>query len=471
MIAFRLPTWRRLVPRVPRLRLRTKVAVFSGLVALAATLSLAVVTYASARSSLLDQRTESAKQQAIDNAKDVSIRLRSDPGSFGDFVTSQMRLDTDGFNLILVGSQPAVYATGLSFPPEALPGALRSAVEAGRAGVQRFTYQGRGFILVGVPMADIDTDYYEAFPLDDTERSLRSVLLALTIGSTATVLLASGTGVWTSRRLLRPLRRITAVAGHIAAGDLATRVAPERDPDLESLVASFNGMADAVQARIEREARFASDVSHELRSPITALTAATDVISGRRDELPDRTRQAVDVVVNQVRRFDSMVLDLLELARLDAGAATLDLERVDLPELVRRIAGRYGYPDLPVDVSADAPSAVPVDRIRFERILANLLENASNHAGGAVRVSIERDGADAMVVVEDAGPGVPTDERERIFERFNRGSTSRRRIGTGLGLALVAEHTAAHGGSVHVEPGPTGGSRFVVRLPVTGGEP
>ncbi|CAN5506320.1 HAMP domain-containing sensor histidine kinase [soil metagenome] len=442
-------------------------AVFSGLVALAATLSLAIVTYASARSSLLDQRTESAKQQAIDNAKDVSIRLRSDPDSFGDFVTSRMRLDSGGFNLILVGSQ--VYATGLSFPPEALPMALRASVEAGAAGIQRFTYQGRGFILVGVPMADIDTDYYEAFPLAETERSLRSVLLALAVGTTVTVLLASGTGMWTSRRLLRPLRRITDAAGHIADGDLATRVAPERDPDLEPLVASFNGMADAVQARIDREARFASDVSHELRSPITALTAATDVINGRLHELPERTRQAVDVVVNQVRRFDSMVLDLLELSRIDAGAATLDMEVVDLAELVRRIAGRYGHTELPVDVTADAPAAVPVDRVRFERIIANLLENASNHAGGPVRVTIERAGDDAVVAVEDAGPGVPPDERERIFERFNRGSSSRRRIGTGLGLALVAEHTAAHGGTVHVETAPTGGSRFVVRLPADEG--
>ena len=142
------------------------------------------------------------------------------------------------------------------------------------------------------------------------------------------MLLATGVGWWTSRRLLRPLARVADAAGKIAEGGLNTRLAREHDPDLDRLADSFNEMADAVQARIEREARFASDVSHELRSPITALAAAAEVLNGRRDELPDRTQQALDVVVSQVRRFDAMVIDLLELSRIDAGAADLHTEEV-----------------------------------------------------------------------------------------------------------------------------------------------
>ena len=164
------------------------------------------------------------------------------------------------------------------------------------------------------------------------------------------MLLATGVGWWTSRRLLRPLGRITDAAGEIAAGDLDTRVAREGDPDLDRLADSFNDMADAVQARIEREARFASDVSHELRSPITALAAAAEVINGRRGELPDRTQQALDVVVGQVRRFDAMVIDLLELSRIDAGATDLHTEEVDIAALCTRIAARNGFADLPIDV-------------------------------------------------------------------------------------------------------------------------
>jgi signal transduction histidine kinase len=281
-----------------------------------------------------------------------------------------------------------------------------------------------------------------------------------------TVLLAAAAGWWTSRRLLRPLDRITGVAGEIAAGSLDTRVALEGDPDLDRLAESFNDMADAVQARIEREARFASDVSHELRSPITALAAAAEVIHGRRGELPDRTQQALDVVVGQVRRFDAMVIDLLELSRIDAGTADLHTEEVDLVGLCRRVAARNGFADLPIEVCDGAPTTAVVDKLRFERILANLLENADHHGGGPLRIAIQpTEGPSVLVAVEDAGPGVARSERARIFERFARGSAARHRVGTGLGLALVAEHAAAQGGEAWVEDRNGGGARFVVRVP------
>ena len=243
-------------------------------------------------------------------------------------------------------------------------------------------------------------------------------------------------------------------------------MAAEGDPDLDRLADSFNEMADAVQARIEREARFASDVSHELRSPITALAAAAEVMHTRRGELPERTQQALDVVVGQVRRFDAMVMDLLELSRIDAGATDLNTEEVDIEELCRRVAGRNGFPHLPVEVGWRAPSTAVVDKLRFERIIANLLENAVHHGGGPVRISIERgDGRHILVAVEDAGPGVARGERVRIFERFARGSAARHRVGTGLGLALVAEHAAAQGGDAWAEDRPGGGARFVVQVP------
>ena len=160
------------------------------------------------------------------------------------------------------------------------------------------------------------------------QSTLTAILTALLLGALGTVVLATLFGLATSRRLLRPLSQVADAAADIASGGLDTRLATESDPDLDRLAGSFNDMADAVQARIEREARFASDVSHELRSPITALTAAVEVLDGRRDDIPERTQQALDVVVDQVRRFDSMVIDLLELARLDAGATDLNVEDV-----------------------------------------------------------------------------------------------------------------------------------------------
>ena len=164
-------------------------------------------------------------------------------------------------------------------------------------------------------------------------------------------------------------------------------------------------MADAVQERIEREQRFASDVSHELRSPITALTAAVEVLDARRDDLPDRSQQALDVVVSQVRRFDAMVIDLLELSRIDAGATDLNPEVVDLVDLCDRVSQRYGYGDLPIEVHRRAKREALVDRVRFERILGNLLENATTHGGGPTRITIEPSPVkrSVLMAVEDCG--------------------------------------------------------------------
>jgi two-component system, OmpR family, sensor histidine kinase MtrB len=300
---------------------------------------------------------------------------------------------------------------------------------------------------------------------------LRIIASTLAVGAAATTLFAAAIGWWASRRLLRPLSRVADAASGIASGGLDTRLPSDPDPDLDRLASSFNEMADAVQARIQREARFSSDVSHELRSPITALTAAVEVLDARRADLPDRSQQALDVVVNQVRRFDQMVLDLLELSRLDAGVGDLHVEETVIPDLVARIARRYGFSDVPTEVGPGGDQPISIDKRRFERIIANLLDNARNHGGGPTMVainSVREDGERFVTIaVEDAGPGVAMSERTRIFERFARGTASRSRIGTGLGLALVSEHAASHGGRAWVEDRKGGGSRFIVSLPET----
>ena len=473
MIRRAVRAWKHVYWRLrPRLPLRTKVSVFFGLLALVASVSLSTVTYTVSRSSLLDERTADAKQQARSNATRVVQEIRARDGRngagsgddpLGEWFQSRITPEEHGFNQVQLDDGSLLAPNLLS--PDAFPPELRTFVEGQRSGVQRFRFDGQQFLGVGLYLAEIDADYYEAFPLRSTERTLRTLVIALGIGSAGTVGLASAIGIWTSRRLMRPLQRISDAATQIASGNLTTRVAPEHDRDLESLVDSFNGMADAVQTRIQREERFASDVSHELRSPITALSAATEVLEGRREEMPERTQQVIDVVITQVRRFDRMVLDLLELSRIDAGAADTHVEPAELVGLCRRIARRFGF-DLPIDVDPAAPVTVSTDRVRFERILGNLLDNARNHGGGPTRISIEA-APDAFVdiVVEDAGPGVTEAEHTRIFERFARGGVSLHRVGTGLGLALVAEHVHALGGEVWVENRPSGGARFVVRLP------
>jgi signal transduction histidine kinase len=435
--------------------------VFFALTALAASLALAVVTYAVARNYLLDQRVSAAQNQAFNNAKAVRDELRAPTGDIESLVL-QLRTEGGGFAILLLPpNQP--YYSNLRFQEDVLPPSLVSNVDRGLNGYQRFDTDGNPYLGVGIYVAEFDGLYFEAFPLDTTRSTLQAIATALGIGAAVTALLAAAVGSWTNRRLLLPLRRVADAAEDIAQGGLDTRIPPETDPDLARLANSFNGMADAVQARIEREARFASDVSHELRTPITALSAAIEVLDARRTDIPERTRQALDVVITQVRRFDQMVLDLLELSRIDAGSTELHREEVNLADLINRITHRYGFPDVPVAIAHDVPAIARLDKLRFERVLANLLDNANQHGGGPIRVAVARAGQHGMALaVDDAGPGVARSERSRIFERFARGSAARHKVGTGLGLALVAEHAQAHGGEAWVDDRPGGGARFVV---------
>jgi signal transduction histidine kinase len=284
-------------------------------------------------------------------------------------------------------------------------------------------------------------------------------------------------GAWASRRVLRPLSHVSAAAVAIAGGRLDTRVAPLDDPDLGTLVNSFNDMASALQERIERDARFASDVSHELRSPLTTLTTTISILESRRDELHERPRAALDLLVADVHRFSAMVEDLLEISRFDAGAARLHLESVRISELVLQAVATSTDVDIPVAISADAAACMAaVDKRRLVRVIANLISNADRYGGGATRVNVELAGADVRIAIEDEGPGVQESDRDRIFERFARGTDAAGRRGSGegvgLGLALVKEHINLHGGRVWVEDGANGvGARFVFELPTVTPDP
>ena len=454
-------------PRRRGLRLRIRVALFFTLAALTVTLVLSFITYTAARSYLLDQRNGAAQSQAFGNARTVRESLRSNVDPPKTIIES-VRTEGDGFAVL---SYNGLYYSsgGIRFTQTTLPVELLQRTADGEAGYQRFTAGGDPYVAIGVNIPGLDATYFEAFPLDSVQRTLRIMTTTFIIGIIVTTLVAAALGYWLSGLLMRPLRHVADAAGEIASGGLDTRLQPEADPDLDRLANSFNDMADAVQARIEREARFSSDVSHELRSPITALSAAVEVLDARRADLPDRSQQALDVVVNQVHRFDQLVLDLLELSRLDVGAADLHRDEIHLGEVLPRIAARHGYADVPVVVHPAANDAVSVDKLRLERIVGNLLENARVHAGGAARISVEPGtGHTVLLAVEDGGPGVAASEKGRIFERFARGTASRHRVsGTGLGLALVVEHARSYGGDAWVEDRPGGGARFIVQLPNT----
>jgi len=458
--------------RMPRIRLglRGRMVTFFGLAALAAAIALSLVTYASTRSYLLGQRTDVAKRQAFNNAQLVRTVIAGDRSNVADVMTN-IRSERGGYAVLhLEATETSVesfYAQEpLRFTQSNLQPELIDRTIAGASGRQRFSFNGQPYEGVGVAIPSLGAQYFEAFPLSDVQTTLRTIQTTLVVGVILITIAAGILGLTMSRTVLQPLARVTKAANTIATGGLDTRLDPENDPELDQLVESFNEMADAVQARIEREQRFASDVSHELRSPVTALAAAVDVIVARRDDFTDRNRQAIDIVASQVRRFDRTVVDLLELSRLDAGASESQLEDVDVVDFVGRIMARHGFAAVPIVVDGEhqAEPRPLLDRRRLERILVNLLENARDHAGGATRVVIDIQSETVVISVDDAGPGVAVSERDRIFERFARGSASRNSTGSGLGLAIVAEHARALGGGATVDNAPDGGARFVVTV-------
>ena len=193
-------------------------------------------------------------------------------------------------------------------------------------------------------------------------------------------------GVFAARRAVRPVADAAQAAKAIAGGHLETRLPPTNDPDLGVLASSFNDMASALQLRIERDARFASDVSHELRSPLMTLSASVEVLEARRDELPERAQSALDLLVSDVSRFQGLVEDLLEISRFDAGAIRLHLEDLHVVQFVRHAVAASAAPDTPVTATERAERAIiRGDRRRLARVIANLIDNALAYGGGGAR--------------------------------------------------------------------------------------
>jgi signal transduction histidine kinase len=320
---------------------------------------------------------------------------------------------------------------------------------------------------------------FEVFQLDNLEHTLRLLALALGLGALFTTIVGMSGGIWVTRRTVRPLEEVSFAAALIADGALTTRLQVNRaDREVQQLTESFNQMVSQLVQRLERDARFASDVSHELRSPLTTLATTASVLQQHREDLSSAGQESLDLLVADLSIFQSLVEDLLEMSRSDAGAAPLVMETLSAIELVRQSVRsaslRHGIEEPPVEIAAGVGDPlVLVDRRRFERVITNLIDNAHRYAEGAVALRIDVQGTQLAVNVDDAGSGVPSEEHEAVFERFFRGRAAHDRgiaRGTGLGLALVRDHVRAFGGTITVSESPDGGARFQILLPIVQSE-
>jgi len=342
-------------------------------------------------------------------------------------------------------------------------------------------------LAVGRQLAVTDSDDYQVyylFPLDQEQEALGLVRRTLaTVGLLLALLLAAVAYVIT-RNVVTPVRMAARVAGRIAAGRLEERMLERGEDDLAKLASSFNEMATTLQRQIRRledlsrvQRQFVADVSHELRTPLTTVRMAADLLHEARADFPPAVARSAELLHTQLDRFESLLTELLEISRFDAGAAVLEAEPADLRDLCRRVidaaeplAGRYGS-----RIRLEAPvrsCLAEVDARRIERIVRNLLVNALEHGEGrdvVVRVGHNSDAV--AIAVRDHGVGLNPGEASMVFNRFWRADPARARTagGTGLGLSIAMEDAHLHGGWLQAWGEPGDGSQFRLTLPRVAG--
>ncbi len=451
--------------------LRTRLLI--GLVLLAAiglTVS-GVVTYREQRSFLLDRVNEQLASalavpdqfnRAVNNPSSTGRQRPLPYGTYAEVRLPDGRVEVVAGDMIPANERPTL-------PADVSLGKVYTAhgpsyrVEAGRA-----FYGPRPVILV------------VAIPLRDVTEALHRLLLVELIVA-AGVLLALALLAWYVIKLgLRPLQQMQATAGAIAAGDLSQRVetADERT-EVGRLGLALNQMLQHIEHAFDERAasearlrRFVGDASHELRTPLTSIRGYAELFRRGAAERPEDLAKAMRRIEEEADRMGVLVDDLLLLARIDQGRpferTPVDLTRIvgDAVDDARAVA-----PDRSIDFAPNGAVVVPGDEVRLRQVMANLLQNAVRHtpADTPVHVRVTTDDDEAIIEVRDEGPGMPTQEADRVFERFWRSDASRARSsgGTGLGLAIVAAIADAHGGSATVDTAPGQGATFRVHLPKT----
>lgn len=444
--------------------LRTRVTLLFSATALVLSTGLAVSTYELTARQLVKERERTAVRGAYFDAAIVRQGLSGDAP---DVVAVLRALDTGQ------GRRPLLRRNGVWFArnaddglTEAVPAALGALVAKDQPAVQRIRVAGKVAVAVGVPLSRDGEDFYEIQSLAEVQQTLDALAGILSALAVAATVSAAALSRWTTGRALRPLRDVAQAAARISSGDLAVRMESTQDQDLSQLAESFNAMVVEVSARIERDQRFAADVSHELRSPLQTLTAASSVLLRRVDDLDERSASAARLVAQEATRFTALVQDLLVLARAGTQAT---LSTTVVTDLLREACRRAAVSEDIVRVGVDVGSW-PLDPPRMLQVVVNLLDNARRHGGGATELAADVVAGALVLTVDDAGPGVPTDERAMIFDRFGRGHSAHSRgdgDGTGLGLSLVAQHVGVHGGQVEVLDRPGGGCRFRIIFPGT----
>jgi two-component system sensor histidine kinase MtrB len=414
--------------------LRRRLTVAFLLVAGLSAAALAVASYGIVREARLSDSVDRSIEQSRFNLVLANETLSTDPSAqeIEQLLSAYER--RGGFETVgATGTRR--FSSSVSVGIQEVPPELRALVARGRLGYERVTVAGTRYLIVGGKVARADTELYYFYSeerLWDELAQLRNVLLAA-LGVVA--LIGALVGAILARRILAPVGRASQAAHSLAEGLLETRLPVESGDEFGTWAASFNEMAEALEAKIRalsesqaRERRFTSDVSHELRTPLTALVAEASLLGEHLDRMPPEARRPAELLVADVARLRDLVEDLMEISRLDAGEARVREERVDLASLVEATVRSRGWEDR-VKVEGDEV-VLQSDHRRLERIASNLIGNALEHGGRDVTARVGRDG-----------------------------------LGSGLGLAIALENARLLGGDIEVWSEVGRGTRFTLRLP------
>lgn len=503
-------TWWRVLTHISR-SLRLQVVVMTVVLSTLVTVLLGALLQRQIVSGLVENK-EAAAIAEIDNAMETArnqlsgaetnptklraqlARLAQDIGNPARVTDSGAQGSTAGvFDPVVTPLRPGTATSSAVGPIEDVPQGLREDVANGELSKQYTTVMRKNSagVLAPVPTlvvgAPVVVAYgsdafgiYLIFPLTTEQNTIAVVQRTLLLTAAALVLALGLIAFLVATAVLRPIRRASATAARVAAGDLTERMPVRGAAELTTMAESFNGMAEAIRAQIRQleefgalQRRFTSDVSHELRTPLTTVRMAADTLHAARDEFPAHLSRASELMVDELDRFEDLLSDLLEVSRYDAGMAELQRETVDVRTCVMDCVAAAGpvAATTGVRIVVDIPDdeiLAEIDPTRVERIVRNLLNNAIDHAeGGPVEVEVAADEEALAVVVADHGVGLKPGESGLVFNRFWRADPSRQRRtgGTGLGLAISLEDARLHGGWLQAWGEPGRGARFRLTVP------
>lgn len=447
------------------LRARTTLAL--GAVATIVSILGGFVVWSSVAGYLLTQREDAAVAQALTNRAQVTSALEVQ-GATPPAALALLPNQLASTSLLYTGDDEW-FTDDLRIDGASIPADLAGRVMEGQPLTQRIRVADRAALVVGLPANEGGAAYFEVFALDEAEKTLQTLGFVLLVGGVLVPLVSAALAWWAVRPALRPLEQVAGAAEAIAGGNLGARLDPGGDPSLRTIAATFNSTADALERRVKVDAKFAADVSHELRSPLTTLVSSVEVMGRHRGALSPEAEEAFDLLAQEVDGFQNLVQDLLVISRSEAGSDQVETSEFCLATLVERSLPDELERRLQV-TQAGATALVRGDKRRLRQVVMNLVDNAERHGGGVSMVQVDATEDIVCLVVEDSGPGLRVREMEGIFDRFARGRGSDRGAtdGAGLGLALVAQQARVLGGTVRVENRASGGARFVVSLPLAG---